>query len=224
MRTQTTSVAAMLAAGAALGWLIAPGRLAETFAQEGKGPGAGTEVTQQNYCRAETDRSFHNVAGLAGGVNRFFHYRDFVPLDKQTVVRMNKDTLYSGAVVDTSKGATITVPEVPAGRYFSVLVLDNDHYSCGVIYKAGTHKLPSDTKYIFLAIRIQSLKPADPADIALINKLQDQFVIKAESADPFPEPKWDKKSLEGRTAEYNKEFAKYGLYPDEWMGPRGVAN
>jgi hypothetical protein len=35
---------------------------------------------------------------------------------------MNKDTLYTVALVDTSKGATITVPEMPAGRYFSVML------------------------------------------------------------------------------------------------------
>jgi hypothetical protein len=137
---------------------------------------------------------------------------------------MNKDTLYSGAVVDTSKGATITMPEIPAGRYASILMVDNDHYCPGVIYTPGTHKLPTDTKYLFLAIRIQSLTPDDPADIALINKLQNQFVIKAGSADPFPEPKWDKKSLEEKTAEFNKEFAKFDLYPAEWMDARGVAN
>jgi hypothetical protein len=35
---------------------------------------------------------------------------------------MNKDTLYTVALVDTSKGAAITVPEMPAGRYFSVML------------------------------------------------------------------------------------------------------
>ena len=32
------------------------------------------------------------------------------------MVRMNKDTLYSMSIVDTEKGATITVPETPKGR------------------------------------------------------------------------------------------------------------
>jgi hypothetical protein len=194
---------------------------AQVFAQDSA---TGVTVTQENYCRAESDRTFANISKLAGGVNRWFHYRNFVPLDNQTVVRMNKDTLYSGAVVDTSKGATVTMPEIPAGRYASILLIDNDHYCPGVIYTPGVHKLPTDTKYLFLAIRIQSLKPDDPADIAFINKLQDQFIIKAESADPFPEQKWDQKSLEAKTAEFNVEFARFNLYPDEWMGPRGVAN
>ncbi|MCU0921867.1 MAG: DUF1254 domain-containing protein, partial [Burkholderiaceae bacterium] len=166
----------------------------------------------------------HNIAQMAGGVNRFYHFRSATPLDKQTVIRMNRDTLYSGAVIDTSKGATLTVPPMPAGRYFSVLLIDNDHYSPGVIYTSGTHKLPRDTKYLMAVIRIQLLKPLDPADVALVNKLQDKFVIKAGSADPFVEPKWDSKSLAALTAQYNKEFAKYDKYPDGFMGPRGVAD
>ena len=45
---------------------------------------------------------------MAGGVNRLFHFRRPTPLDLQNVVRMNRDTLESMAVVDTSQGATIT--------------------------------------------------------------------------------------------------------------------
>lgn len=182
---------------------------------------ASTIVTAETYIRAETDRTFYNASKLAGGVNSMFSFRNVTPLDRQTVVRMNKDTLYTFALVDTSKGATITVPDMPAGRYFSVLLVDNDHYCPDVIYTAGTHKLPQDTKYLAVIIRIQLLHPDDPADIALVNKLQDQFVIKANSADPFPEPTWDKDSLENLTTKYNAEFAKFDLYPDGWMGRRG---
>jgi len=181
-------------------------------------------VTRSTYIRAESDRTFNNVQKMAGGVNRFFHYRSVTPIDNQTVVRMNKDTLYSGAVVDTSKGATLTVPAMPAGRYFSVLLIDNDHYSPAVIYTSGTHTLPQDTKYLLLAVRIQLLHPDDPADIALVNSLQDKFVINAASADPFPTPKWDAKSLTALTDQYNREFAKFKQYPDGSMAPRGKAD
>lgn len=185
---------------------------------------AGEPVTLATYSRAETDRSFYNIAQQGGGTNQFFKIRKPTPLDGQTVVRMNKDTLYSAAIVDTSKGATITVPEMPAGRYFSVLLVDNDHYSPAVFYTPGVHKLPTDTKYLATVVRIQLLRPNDPTDIAYVNKLQDQFVITAGSADPFPKPKWDKASLDGLTAKYNAEFAKFEKYPDGWMGPRGVAD
>lgn len=185
---------------------------------------ADTPVSFETYSRAETDRSFYNIAQQGGGINRFFKIRNATPLDQQTVVRMNKDTLYAGAIIDTSKGATITVPAISKDRYFSVLLVDNDHYSHGVIYTSGTHKLPQDTKYLAALVRIQLLRPDDPADVALVNALQDKFVITAESADPFPAPTWDKASLDALTATYNSEFAKYDKYPDGFMGPRGQAD
>lgn len=174
-------------------------------------------VTPETYIRAETDRQFGEIVKMAGGVNRFYHFRSPTPLDKQNVVRMNRDTLYSMGVVDTSKGATITVPELPKGRYASVYLVDNDHYCPFVIYTAGTHELPKDTKYLALGIRIQVFNPKDPDEINLINELQDQFVIKANSADPLPEFKWDLQSLKTWTALYEKDSAQF----DSWKGMQG---
>ncbi len=181
-------------------------------------------VTRETYCRAETDRSFSNTLLMTGGINRWFHFRQVTPLDNQTVVRMNKDTLYSAAVVDTEKGATITVPEMPDGRYCSVMLIDNDHYSAGVIYTAGTHPLPQDTKYLGVLARMQLVRPDDPADVAFVNSLQDRFVVQAGSADPFPALTWDLASLDELRARYNAEFAEFDQYPDGWMGRRGEAD
>lgn len=131
------------------------------------------EVTPETYIRAETDRSFHNIEAMAGGVNRFYHFRSPTPLDKQTVVRMNRDTLYSAAIVDTSKGATITLPKVDKGRFISALIIDNDHYAPAVFYTPGVHKLPQDTKYELVAVRIQLFKSQDAREVAYVNSLQD---------------------------------------------------
>ena len=116
-------------------------------------------VTPETYIRAETDRSSDNVATMAGGVNKLYHFRAPTPLDKQTVVRMNKDTLYSTGVIDTAGGATVTLPDVPKERYMSLLVIDNDHYAPAVFHGGGTHKLPSDTKYVSVIIRTQLFNP-----------------------------------------------------------------
>ncbi len=178
------------------------------------------KVTQETYVRAETDRQFGIVAKMAGGVNQLFHFRRPTPLDRQNIVRMNRDTLYSMAVVDTSKGATISVPAVPSGRYASVYLVDNDHYCPLVIYDSGTHELPRDTKYLGVGLRIQVFDPKDADEIALVNALQDQFVIRANSADPWPAPDWDAASLKELTDRYEKESARY----ENWkgmMGPRG---
>jgi hypothetical protein len=181
---------------------------------------ASTLVTPDTYIRAETDRQFGVVVKMAGGVNRFYHFRRPTPLDKQNIVRMNRDTLYSMAVVDTSKGATVTVPELPNDRYASVYLADNDHYCPFVIYSSGTHELPSDTRYLGVGVRIQVFDPKDENEIALVNKLQDQFIIKANSAEPLPEFKWDLQSLNALTVQYGKDSTKYGSWKG-MMGPRG---
>jgi hypothetical protein len=181
---------------------------------------ANTLVTPETYIRAESDRQFGVVAKMAGGVNRFYHFRRPTPLDKQNVVRMNRDTLYSMAVVDTSKGATITVPELPKDRYVSVYLADNDHYCPFVIYSSGTHELPRDTKYLGLGVRIQVFNPKDEDEVAPVNKLQDQFIIKANSAEPLPEFKWDLQTLKALTAQYEKESTEYSSWKG-MMGPRG---
>jgi hypothetical protein len=79
-----------------------------------------TLVTPATFIRAETDRMFYGMARQAGGVNKLYHFRKPAPLDKQTVIRMNRATLYSMGGVDTEGDVTITVPEMPNDRYFSV--------------------------------------------------------------------------------------------------------
>nr|WP_202798358.1 DUF1214 domain-containing protein [Microbulbifer agarilyticus] len=157
-------------------------------------------------------------------MNTFFYITEPTPLDNQTVVRMNRDTLYAGAVVDTEGGATITIPEFPDDRYFSVYVVDNDHYAAAVYYTPGTHKLPEDTKYAAVIQRIQLKDPSDPKDVALVNAMQKKITINATSADPFPTPLWDKDSMLTLRKEYEKEFQQFDQYEPDWMGPRGEVN
>jgi len=180
----------------------------------------GVKVTPETYIRAESDRQFGNVVKMAGGMNRLFHFRHPTPLDKQNIVRMNRDTLYSMGIVDTSKGATISVPELPKDRYASVFLVDNDHYCPLVIYTSGMHELPTDTKYLGIGIRIQVINPKDADEVALVNKLQDHFIIKANSADPLPNFQWDPSSLKALTSQYEKDSAQYKSWKG-MMGPRG---
>lgn len=183
------------------------------------------KVTPETYIRAETDFAFADFQKNAGGkINAFYYITKPTPLNEQPVVRMNKDTLYAAAVVDTEGGATITIPEFPDGRYFSILVIDNDHYCPTVFYEPGIHKIPGDTKYVAVVQRIQMMDPSDPEDVALVNKLQKQFKVTASSADSFPAPKWDKNSMLSLRAQYEKEFQKFDQYEPDWMGPRGKVN
>jgi hypothetical protein len=119
-------------------------------------PGKPVKVNVDNFPRAETAAQFDRTLQLTGGVNRFVHLREPTPLDKQNVIRMNRDTLYSGAIVDISKGAILTVPDA-GKRYLSVMVVNEDHYVNRVIHQPGEHELTVsefETPYVNLSVRI----------------------------------------------------------------------
>jgi hypothetical protein len=87
----------------------------------GQNPPMGSvPVNVDNFVRAESDRMFAAIQQQAGAVNRWQHNRVPTPVAQQTVIRMNRDTLYSAAVVDISAGAVITIPD--AGRRYSHVV------------------------------------------------------------------------------------------------------
>jgi hypothetical protein len=53
-----------------------------------------TPVTGDNFARAESNRMFAAIQAQSGGVNALLHYRAPTPIDQQTVIRMNRDTLW----------------------------------------------------------------------------------------------------------------------------------
>jgi hypothetical protein len=79
------------------------------------------KVNVDNYVRAATARMMSNLMAGAGGINRWHHVRAPTPLDQQTAARMNRDTLYSFAIVDLADSAVVTVPD-SRGRYLSLAV------------------------------------------------------------------------------------------------------
>src|SRR6478735_10382252 len=97
-------------------------------------------VTVDNFARAESDLYFNNGVKEAGGIGKLFHHREPMAMDKQGVIRSNRDTLYSMAVVDLDAGpVTVTLPD--AGKRFrSLMVINEDHYIVGHIqYRAGKY-------------------------------------------------------------------------------------
>ena len=69
----------------------------------------GMTATAENYPTLETARQLL-IAQKRSAVNKFAHNRKPTPTDEQPVVRMNRDSYYSFAVVDVSAGASITIP------------------------------------------------------------------------------------------------------------------
>ena len=59
-------------------------------------------ITVDNFIRAASDFEFGKYESLAGGVNRFLHFREPTPIARQSTIRMNRDTLYSAAVSSCS--------------------------------------------------------------------------------------------------------------------------
>jgi hypothetical protein len=155
-------------------------------------------VTVDNFVRAETAAQFDSTLSLLNGqVNKFVHIREPIPLDKQTVIRMNRDTLYSGAIVDISKGATLTIPKTD-GRYVSAMVVNEDHYLNKVYHDPGIYKMTMeafDTPYVCVTIRTL-VNASDPADIEKAKRIQDGITVKAKSARPYTHPDYDQASYE----------------------------
>lgn len=158
---------------------------------------AGIAVSVDNFVRAESDRMFAAIAAQGGGVGGWAHGFVPTPIDEQTIIRMNRDTLYSAVVVDISQGATLSVPDV-GDRYVSVMVVNQDHYINAVFHDPGEYTLTTeqfDTDYVMLAARIL-VDPENAADVAEVNDLQRAFTVTAGSAAPYPLPDYDIASLD----------------------------
>jgi hypothetical protein len=152
-------------------------------------------VTVENFRRAESDLYFAAVV-KKDGFGKFEHNREPTPIDKQTVIRMNRDTLYSAAVFDLDAGpVTITMPDA-GQRFMSMQVIDQDQYSPAVYYGAGQHTLARDqigTRYVLTAVRTL-VDPANPKDIEEVVKLQDAIKFEQKSPGKFEVPNWDRAS------------------------------
>ena len=155
-----------------------------------------TPVTVKTVARAETDIAIQRMYDMAGGYGEFYHLRIPTPIDKQPVIRMNRDALYSSVVFDLSKPVTIIMPETN-GRYQSLQIINQDHYSYAVT-TPGTYELTQEvfgTKYVYIIIRT-FMDANDPEDIKLANLLQDAIKAEGGGDDPLDLPNWDLEQLE----------------------------
>ena len=173
-------------------------------------------VTTDNYEVAESDLAFYNVTKLVG-MNTFFHFpTGAFDLDNQTVVRMNRDTYYSGAIIDTTQGATVTIPETN-GRYLSVMVVQNDHYIDQVFLEPGTHEITSDTDFAMVAMRIRA-NQSDPADDEAIAALRAGVKLEVGGSASHVRPNYDMEQLVALRDELTVEGTKLGTL----MGMQGA--
>jgi hypothetical protein len=117
----------------------------------------GIVVNKAFYPVAETARQMLETQTRSGGVNKFEHMPTLTPTKFQPVVRMNRDAYYSKVVVDVSKGATITLPEMPEGKYLSMQPVTEDHRPQPMSYGGGTFQLATHTgTHLVVIIRLDS--------------------------------------------------------------------
>ncbi|WOJ92867.1 DUF1214 domain-containing protein [Congregibacter variabilis] len=169
----------------------------------------GIEVTPETYPIAESARQIIR-AQSALGVNVMVHRRDLTPTAQQPVVRMNRDTYYSMAVVDVSGGATITLPEVPAGKYISMQPVTEDHRIQPMSYGGGSYELATHYgSHVFVIVRLDSTFSKSEAAF-----YQDQIRISAAKASLFTTEPVDKASFERAENELKSRLpglvARYG--------------
>jgi hypothetical protein len=166
------------------------GRTAYRSDQRARPP---VQVTVDNFVRAESDTYFGNAIEEAGSLGIMHHRRKLIPVDRQLVVRPNRDTLYSDGVFDLEAGAVnITLPHA-GNRFMSLMVLDEDHYVAGVFYGAGDHTFARDqfdTRYVLLAVRTL-VDPHDASDMEQAHALQDRILVRQERVGTFDVPTWD---------------------------------
>ena len=170
--------------------VIAAVCIAVTAHAQASGP--NVPVTVDNFIRAETDLYFGNAV-KDGGFGKFHHNREPTPIDKQIVIRMNRDTLYSAGVFDLDAGpVTITLPN-PEARFISMQVINEDHYTFAVIYNSGKHTLSREqigTRYVLAAVRILA-DPTKPGDLEQVHTLQNAIRVEQSAPGKFDVPQWD---------------------------------
>ncbi|WP_375789138.1 DUF1254 domain-containing protein [Bradyrhizobium sp. Pha-3] len=166
-----------------------------TSAQAQSPAGSVVPVTVDNFIRAESDLYLGNIA-KENGFGKFNHRREPAAIDKQAVIRLNRDTLYSSAVFDLDAGpVSITLPDA-GKRFMSMQVINEDHYVPEVAYGAGTRTLTREkagTRYVAVAIRTL-VDPANPKDVDEVHKLQDAIKVSQKDAGKFEVPTWDQAS------------------------------
>jgi hypothetical protein len=121
-----------------------------------------------------------------------------MPIDKQTVVRTNLDTLYSTALFDLDAGpVTITLPDA-GRRYRAMLMVTEDHYMPMIFHDAGSYTFTAkqfDTRYVLAEFRT-FVDPNDPKDMEQVHALQDAVKIDQPGGPGRLElPNWDQASL-----------------------------
>ena len=133
------------------------------------------------------------TAEQAGGTNKIFHTRELPTEGTDPVVTPALDHIYSKVVVDLSEGpVTVEFPEIEEGRYYSIHVTDQEHYTIydeirpvgkyTIVRKGANNpdapegaiviESPGDYPHLFIRIQVKT-----PDDLKTVWALQDQITL-----------------------------------------------
>ncbi|MGI9446310.1 MAG: DUF1214 domain-containing protein [Pirellulales bacterium] len=153
-------------------------------------------VTVDNFVRAETDMTLKRYVDQ-GAFGKLLHLRQPTPIDKQDVIRMNRDTLYSFGIFDLDASPVTILKPDSKGRFQSMLVINQDHSMQPAEHGAGSFTLTKEkigTRYVIVGFRT-FMNANDPKDIKAANELQDKITIEQAKVGSFEIPDWDEASL-----------------------------
>lgn len=156
---------------------------------------ASEVVTVDNFVRAETDMTLARYV-KQGAWGKFLHIRGPVPIEKQDVIRMNRDTIYSVGVFDLTEPVTVVKPDA-GGRFQSMMVINQDHSILPVEHGSGEftfNKEEIGSRYVIVLFRT-FVDANAPADIKAANALQDKIAVRQKNPGKFDIPDWDGASL-----------------------------
>ncbi|WP_119009119.1 DUF1254 domain-containing protein [Vibrio superstes] len=139
-------------------------------------------VNWDNYVVAETDWNFLQVAEEVG-VNTWVHNAP-VSKENQTVIRSNRDVVYSLAVVDVSKGATFSVTDKNNDEFQIIHIIDENHLTHKVVRRGETVTItPEDLSggnHVYLLSRTK-----DNGDVEDVKRRQQLLSFSANSNTPY---------------------------------------
>jgi hypothetical protein len=135
----------------------------------------------------------------AGGTNRLLHTTELPTEGTDPVVTPALDHIYTKAILDLSDGPVlIELPEVPADRYFSIQIADQEHYTIyDEIQPVGTYAFvrkgeemeapdgatviesPSDYPHLFVRAQVKN-----EADLPNVYSIQQLVELTAASSNP----------------------------------------
>jgi hypothetical protein len=176
-------------------------------------------VNVRNFPQAETETYFKALVAQ-GALGQITHERELAPIDAQTVVQMNRDTLYSSVVFDLAEPVTITAAN-DDGRFQSFLTINQKNFVKGVEYAPATIELTQEaigTRYVTVLVR--TLVDVDNADdVKLAHAAQDSISVSQADPGTLALTDWDKTTLDD-VRQKLKALAEYepdtvGRFADE---------